>query len=647
MALRLFREWMKYLKWVLWLVVAAFIFALFFDFGTINLNGAANRVAVTVGDEEVTFDEFRRQHNMLENRYRQMFGEQYTPEIAKQFNIPQQVLDQLISRRVLVMEAEKIGLTANDKEVQDYLIAEFKGPDGKFIGKDALLNYLASNQLSQERFADMVREDLMIRKLEDVLSQTAYLPDSALERAYRDESEKAKIRYVQLPGTEVARNVQVSDGELQAYFAENSGKYRLSEQRVIDVALVDNNTLRQSLKLEDSELKTYYDGHQDEFRQEEQVRARHILLKTTPTRDANATRAATEALRRRIEAGEPFDKVARENSEDESNAPRGGDLGTFSRNQMVKPFSDAAFGAQVGQVVGPVQTDFGFHLIEVLDKQAGGVMPFEQAKAIINSRLTGERIGQLSEAKAKELKGKLGKPKTAEEFKAAAEKEGAKFETLAPIGENDVVPGYGRVVDLNKAVFKLKEGELSDAIKVPRGWVVARLAKINAPRVPELAEVRDRVKIEVERKKQREAAKARLAQARAQIASGQADLNKVAEELGLQVAESVEFGRFDSITGINDAQAVIDQALELEVGALSQPAESAVGAVLFEVMERKKYDRATFTQERERLRKAESEKRVSQMRTALIEQRRREMPPQVDARLVEDYGLVAAAPAKG
>jgi peptidyl-prolyl cis-trans isomerase D len=651
MALRLFREWMKYLKWILWLIVAAFIFALFFDFGSIQQFGRnTSQVAVSVGDQEITYDEFRRQHSQLDSRYRQMFGERYTDEVAKQFNLPQQAIDQLISRRILLMEAERIGLKATDAEVQDAILSipTFKDANGKFIGREAVLNILTANQLTQDRFAAMMREDVLIEKLENVLAQTAYLPESQLEAAFRDRNERAKIRYVQLPGSEAARGgVTVADADLQAYFLAHGNEFRLGEQRIVDIALVDTQKLRQSMTIDDAELRSYYDSHASEFETKEQVRARHILLRTKPERDDAATRQAAEGVLARLRGGEDFAKLAAELSDDESNNTKGGDLGYFGRGQMVKAFEDAAFGAQPGSAIGPVKTDFGYHLIEVLDRRAGGSQPFEQVKAIISARLSNERITQLAEAKAKELRGKLANVKTTDEMKKIAEQEGAAFETTAAFGREDVVANYGRVRDLNDAAFKLAAGGVSEPVRTPRGWAVLRLQKINEPRLPELGEVRDKVRQAVEREKQRQAAVARLQQARGQVAAGQADLDKVAAELGLQVTESSEFGRFDTISGLTDAQPVIDAALALEAGALSQPVQTEVGAVLFQVLERKKFSKSEFDAQREEIRKSEEEKRVGQMRTALIELRRRDYAPQVDAQLVEQYGLQGATPGRG
>lgn len=649
MALRLMREWMKYLKWILWFVVVTFIAALFFDFGSINQFGRAKgQVAVSVGKEEVTYDEFRRQYQSLESRYRQMFGDRYNADLAKQFNLPQQALDQLINRRILLLEADKVGLMATDGEVQQAILdyPVFKDASGKFVGRARVVEILRQNQMSEKEFADAVREDVLLEKLNNVLAQTSYLSDADLEKAWREQNEKAKLKYLHLPGATAAATVPVSDAELQAYFTANSGKYRLGEQRVVDYVLVDINKLRTDLKVDDAEVRTFYDQNRKDYERPEQIRARHILLRVKPERDDAATLAAAQAALARLQSGEDFAALARQLSDDEGTKPNGGDLGFFGRGQMVKPFDEAAWNAPIGTLVGPIKTDFGYHLIQVQEKKAGGVQPFEQVQVAIRGRLINERVPQVAEARAKEIARKIGeaKVKTPEELKAFAEKEGLVFETTQPFGRDDVPAGVGRSAEFNAAAFDTLSGDkISAPIKIGRGWAIARLNKVNAPRMQELAEVRDKVRVEVQGQKQRAAAKLRLEQVRSQIAAGGKDLETAAKELGIEVKESESISRTGNIEGVGSAQPMVEQALGMEVGGLSQPVETTGGAVLFQVMERNRFEKSTYETQKAEIRKSEEEKRLGQLTTSLIEQRRRDLAPQVDAQLVEEFGLQSGA----
>lgn len=644
MALNWLREQMKYLGWLLVVVSAALIITLFYDFGAVNpaAGGGPTDTAAWVGEEEITFAEFGRAYRNLESRYRQMFGQQWSEEMAEQFNLPKQALDQLVSQRILLLEAERVGLRATDPEVQKMIRELFEDENGKFVGRERVQQILRSNRLSEREFAEDVRRDVLLQKLNAVLAQTLYVTDAEVEEAYRTEAEKAEIRWIQLPATEIA-DVEVTDEDVASYFAENESDYLLPEQRRADYLLVDTVEMRREVgeSIGDEELRAYFEDNSKEFERDEQVRARHILLRTTPSRDADAARAELEAARQRLEGGEDFATLAEELSDDEGSAQRGGDLGYFGRGTMVEPFEDAVFAARPGELVGPVETDFGVHLIRVEDVREGGVPPFEELQPMLRSRLVGERVNELAQAKIDAIAAKLDEKEnpTAEDLRALAEEEGAKYESAEPFGQGDTVPGVGRVAAFTDAAFGLETGHISEPIKVPRGFTIVHLAEVLPPRIPELDEVRAQVRQDAETEKRRQAARERLAAVREQIAAGETTLDAAADELALEVQESAEFGRDGSLPGLGRSRDVIDAALSLDEGALSEPIATAQGAVLFEVTGRKTFDDAEFEERRAELREQVAGERLQQLLSSIIEQRQRDLRVKFDPRVTQDFDI--------
>ncbi len=643
MALKWLRDQMKYLTWVLWIIVAAFIFALFFDFSSTNVPQAQNEVAATVGSEKITYVEFRRQYQNLEGRYRQMFGDQWSNEMAEQFNLPKQALDQLIDRRIRLMEADEVGLEVTDSEVQKAIMEfpVFQDENGDFIGREKVQQVLRANRLTDAGFAEDLRDDLLVEKLSRVLSSTLYLSDEEVQEAYKKTVEKADIQFVQMTTAALGDTVTATEQEIQAYFDEHATEYELPEQRVVDYILVDTVKMRRELEIADDELKQYYDANPDEFTQEEQVMARHILMRANADRDDAATEAALAQVKTRIEGGEDFATLARELSDDEGSAQRGGSLGFFKRGDMVKPFEDAAFNAQPGTLVGPVKTSIGYHLIEVQQHRQGGLQDFEQTRGIIRSKLLGQRVDEMAEDKVNELAQKIKAESLTEtdQLKTMAEEAGVTFETTEPFGKSDAVVGIGRVALFANAVFDLKSGEISDPVKVPRGWAIARLAEVKEPRIPELATVEDQVRRAVVTEKQKEQALESLREAKAKIASGDSDFATVAGELGLEVQTSGSFGSDGNVPGLGRNPEVVQAALSMEVGEVSEPLATGQGAVLFEVLDRTKFDPAEFEEQKETTRTAETNRRLSQMLSSVVEQRRRDLAPKYDARVVRDFGI--------
>ena len=148
-----------------------------------------------------------------------------------------------------------------------------------------------------------------------------------------------------------------------------------------------------NIKVSEEDIQQYYNANIEKFKQKESVRARHILIKVPENADAivrEKARKKAEDLLKRVKAGEDFKKLASEYSEDPGSAKKGGDLGYFTRGRMVKPFEDVAFSLKPGEVSGIVKTKFGYHIIKVLDKKPGGVMPLDAVKNVIKKRVIQE-----------------------------------------------------------------------------------------------------------------------------------------------------------------------------------------------------------------------------------------------------------------
>ena len=151
----------------------------------------------------------------------------------------------------------------------------------------------------------------------------------------------------------------------------------------------------QKISIPESELKSYYDSHKEEFKTPEMVRASHILIKVSPSASAEEKKKAKEKaedILKKIKSGQDFAKLAAEFSDDPGSKTKGGDLGFFEKGRMVKPFEDAAFSLKPGQVSGIIETQFGYHIIKVTEKKNAGIASFDTAKEQIKQKLLQESI---------------------------------------------------------------------------------------------------------------------------------------------------------------------------------------------------------------------------------------------------------------
>jgi len=647
--LKMFRDNLKNLAWILWVVIAMTVIGLAMQFGG-NVRGAGpGTTAAKVGKDTVSREEFVRAYRNLANLYRQIYGDQLTPEMEKQMRLPLQAVDRAINQKILLAEAHRLGLAVSDAEVQDRILKEpaFQDEKGSFIGEQKYLQVLAANRLNSSDFEAEIRQELLMKKLTDALSAGLYVSEDEVQRAYRDQVERAKIRYIQVPRARFAQEVQVAPAELAAYFQSHKQEYKLPEQREAAYLLADRARLADQAKVSDQELQSWYDAHKADFTQEEQVRARHILVMVNDQRTDEAARQRIEEARKKLASGADFAAVAKEYSDDPASKGNGGDLGYFGKGKMVKEFEEAAFGAPPAKLVGPVKSSFGYHLLEVTDKRAGGTQPFELVRESIRARLTSEKAQKLAEDKAKDLATRLAKdkPGSAEALRAlAAQTPGVTFAETGRFGAQDAVPGIGAGSSFSTTAFALKKGEASQAVQVPQGWVVLYVKDVVPPRTPELTEVEPRVRAALTQQKLQQLALAKLQDARSQIAAGKT-LDQVAGELGVEVKQTEEFGGQGAIPGIGYNPELAKTALGLPNGQVGGPVADAQGALLFQVTDHKGWDPTQYASNREQTRSNLLQEKLSRLEAALIEQRRRELGVEYDRQFLEQYDL--APPQQG
>lgn len=643
--LKAFRDNLKYLGWVLWLVIAVFVLFIFSDFGGIQLGGTApSNAAATIGDIQVSFAEFERNYRQTEDFYRQTYGEQFNRELAQQMGLPMQVLDQLIAEKIILDEADRMGLRVTNGELVQHIseIPAFQFSDGRFVGKDRYSQILRSNGFTVEEFEGGARSDLLTQKVRAVLSENMYVSDEEVVDSYKKRTETANIRYLRLPSDRLRDELNPTDEEIAEHFSQHGEDFRVPERRVVDYLLVDPDSLRSTIELTDGEINAYYDENPDDFTQDEQVHARHILLQVNADRTDEQAEQEMQEIRQRLTAGEEFAALALELSDDPGSKSNGGDLGFFSRGQMIPEFETAAFDAQPGDLVGPVKTSLGHHLIEVVEKQPAGKKPLDQASEEIRNLLLTERAATTAETTARALVERLEKEAidSSDGMRILAESDsGVTVHSSEPFGQDDNVPGIGRGTSFTTAAFALEEGAFSEAIRVNRGWAILRLDTIEEPHLPELDRVRDDVRSSLLDQRQLELASSRLAEARLSLQEGQA-LEDVATELGVSLEESGEIRQAGPIAGLGNSPEIASLAMELNQGEFGGPVVHNRDVILFEVTERQRYDPLKFEQEKDSARENLRQERLGQMLSSIITQRRDELGGvKYDTQLMDNFEL--------
>lgn len=373
--------------------------------GGFSLSGSAAKV----GAERVSQMEFQRAYNNMRERMQQQYQEAFDP-VAMQ--LPKYVMRQLVDERVTYQAALSAGIEAQEEDVVTLLkeAKAFQDENGKF-NTEAFDRYLRGNGYTEASFSSEIRRSISAQRFRQFVSKAAYVSSRAAALQYRLNESKIDVEFVKVEPSMV--QINITDADVKA-FLDEAGK---------------------------TKVKSYYDSHPTEFNTKERAKARHILVSFTGARNASGAGALrtkedakklAEDLAKQAKATTDFAKLASTHTDEASGKTKGGDLGFFSREDMVKEFSDAAFALNAGQVSGPVESPFGFHIIKLEEKQTAKTTSLEEATDTIARKLIKEeKAPALLQSKADAMLAalKAGKP-IDNEMKEL----GAKWEATGPQG---------------------------------------------------------------------------------------------------------------------------------------------------------------------------------------------------------------------
>lgn len=637
--LKVMRDSFHHLKWVLLAVVAAFIFGfVFIDMGlgggSVTGQNDSRTFAARVNGETISYNDYYRAVKNLEDMYRNMYGQQFTPEMAQQMGLPKQVLDNLVDQRLLTQEAERLHLTATPEEVRKKLleIPTFS-PEGKFVGMELYTRYVTGplGYPSAAAFEQDLAREITLEKMESALMSSLVISARTADAEYRRINENAKVRYVLVPSANFASTVSVTPAEVEQYYKNNTQKYAHGEQRQIRYLLADFAKLRQQLKPTDAELQAAYNANRERYRRPASARVQHILVKVdpgaAPAVDA-AARAKAQSLVQQLRGGADFAALARANSEDPSSSSNGGDMGWVDKGQTVEPFENAIFSVPLNTISDPIRsTEYGYHIVKVTERREDSVRPFEEVRAELTAAATGDKAQETARAEINRINAilKQNKPANVQGFVNYANDKVTSNDS-GWFGQNDPIAGIGPHRPLAQWAFAAKPGEISDPIGTPRGIAIAYVTGVRPAGTSALADIRQQVEADLREEKAREAARAALAQQM----TGATSIDEVATRAG-QPAQEATLNRQGNIPGFTgDTSKLVDAAMTGTVGQLAGPVVVGNGAVAMQIVEQKKVTEQELAQNRQSGLEALRGQQARSLRQVLLQRLRKEAEIEVN-----------------
>jgi peptidyl-prolyl cis-trans isomerase D len=565
-------------------------------------------VIARVGGEDVTVEQVRdTARQMLQQQGAQLGA---NASVLLPF-FAQRAADQLIDRQALLVQAQHLGLKATPQEVKDELqhgrYSQYFFPNGNFVGQAEYEGMLQRANLTPSMFEDNVSKEIMISKLQALITGSASVSDAAIRQEFDKQNTKVKFEYAVLKEDDIKKGLHPTSEELKAFYDSHQKNYANStpEKRKIKYALLDMAKIQSGVGITHDELQAYYNQHRDQYRVPEQAKVSHILIKTPLAGPdgkvdqkgvAEAQRRAEDLLKQ-LKAGAKFEDLAKKYSEDPGSAKEGGSLGWIGKGRTVPEFEKAAFSLPKGQLSDLVKSSYGFHIIRVDDRQDAHMKTLDEVKGEIEPILKQQKAQQMAQKRAEDL---LQQAKT-EGLDAAAAAKSVPVVTSDFFSRKDVVPGLGPAPQLLDAVFTAPEKSPAEMAATSQGFAVFQLVGVKPQSTPTFDEIRSRVEEEFknERSNVLLTQKTQELSDRAKTAH---DLKKAAKELGAEMKTSDFVGPDGQVPDIGSMTGQASAAFTMKPGDISGPIETSGNGVVISVLDVQPPTEADFAAKRDQIR---------------------------------------------
>ena len=591
-------------------------------------------------DDVITLAEVQR---LIQNTVR---GRQLPPDILPNY-VPTMV-DQMVTERALAYEATRLGFQVTDADLADTIRQTAPGlfQDGKFVGTDAYANMLAQQNISIAEFESDLRRQILITRLREVAIEGTIVTPLEIEQAYRKKNEKIKIEYVKIPNDKYRGEVQPSAEDMQRFYKANSARYVTPETKNLVILIADPAKMELAATPADADLRRLYSQNLDSFRTPERVKVRHILLKTDgkPASEEPKIKAKAEDLLKQIRGGADFAALAKKNSEDTGSAVNGGAMPDWvTRGQTVPEFEKAAFSLKPGQTSDLVKTQYGYHIIQVLQHEDARLQPFEEAKAPLivqaKKQLVNDAMNRISDTGQAALQKDPAHPET---VAAGLNMQLVRVDGFAagqPIKEVGASP------DFEQAVAALKKGEASQLVALPDNKVALVLVTdVTPPRPQTFEEVQSKIRDSIAQNRLVVAVQNHAKELVEKAKSMGGDLAKAAKTMGLEAKTSGDLDRSGSVEGLG-AASYVQEGFSRPDGTVFGPISTPDGVVVAKVLQHTDPDLSKLPEQRVALRdEIKSQKGRDRdslfeagLRDALIKQGKIKIHQDVINRLLASY----------
>jgi len=552
-------------------------------------------ILAKIGDESVSVQDVRQQLNQIEQRNPNM-----RPLEAL---YAQQILKQLVFQKEIEYEAKRLGIAVSDQEraerIRQLVPTAFNG--STFVGMDRYsAEVQARFQMTVPVFEELIRQGLLEEKFRKLVTDGISVGPAELQDEFRYKNEKVKLDYTLIKPEDLEGKISPDEAEIRAAYEKNKSKYQVPERRVVRYALVDVNQIRQNLQVSDDMLKLQYQANIQQYQVPNRVHVEHILFMTVGKTDAEVeeVKKKAEDVLKQVKKGGKFEDLAKKYSEDPGSKDKGGDLSWITQGQTVPEFEKTAFSLGPGQVSELVKTQYGFHIIKVLEKETAHTKPFEEVKDSLRAPLLLTQADKLASDTADQLSSEI-RQSSKISLDDLANKHHLTVNETRPISATDPLLELADSKEAKNAIFQLRMGELNPPVRTDRGYVVLSLKSIQSAHQGSLEEVRDRLITDLKREKSTELAKSKSEELIKRVKAGE-KFDAAAKALGVEPKTSDPIARDGSIPGAASGKQVA-AAFNLKAGDVAAPLSLGQNWLVFRVAEKTEANPADFDKQKKQL----------------------------------------------
>ncbi len=540
------------------------------------------------------------------------------PDMVLPYLMPQ-AAQALIQREVLLQEANRLGLQVGDADLRRAMqtgpFAQALFPNGQFIGEDGYANFVQNYfRTSIQDFESQLKKELEINRLQAMVTGGITVSDQDVRDAYRQQGTKIKFDYAVINSEDLRKQINPTDAELQAFFKQNAARYKTAipeTRKLAYIALNQTDVPSGAPAVTSQQVEQYYQGHQKDYQVPEEVKVRHILIKVPTGADAKTDAAAkqkAEDLLKQIKGGADFAALAKANSDDPGSKEQGGELGMIQRGVTVPAFEKAAFELQPGKVSDVIKTQFGYHILQVEEKQTAHLKPLEEVKAQIVATLTRQQEAEQQAAFAQQLATEAGKSGLAK----TAEAHHMQVVTTDYVPQNAVLSGLPDGAKLLTQAFSAKPGSAPQVSSTGEGFAVFQVEDSKPAHAPTFEEYKSHL-VDDFREQQLPQLLARKTNELADKAHAENNLAQAAKEVGAIIKSSDLVGHTGQVPDIGDLSTAAPDLFDLKVGQISKAINTGHSGIVAKID-----DKQEPTSE-------ETAKNLDATRESLLAERREQM----------------------